>query len=80
MGCPVLGANSITAACASAAMTMLTMKTEKNYHVVGFSTHLVPIDINPQMRLDAVMKKISSVCNNLYIVIQLLYTQNAIHL
>ena len=66
MSCPVLGANSISAACASAAMSMLTMKTERNYHVLGFSNKLVPIDINPQMRLDAVMKKISSVCNKMY--------------
>ena len=62
MGCSVLGANAISAACASAAMTMLTMKTEKNYHVLGFSDHLVPIGINPQMRLDAVMQTISKVC------------------
>ena len=67
MGCPVLGASGITAACASAAMSMVTMKTEKNYHVIGFSTQLVPININPQMRLDAVMNKISSVRNNMYI-------------
>ena len=64
MSAPVFGANTISAACASAAMTMLTMKTEKNYHVLGFSTDLVPIDINPQMRLDAVMGTISKVCNN----------------
>lgn len=59
------GASSITAACASAAMSMVTMKTEKNYHILGFSTKLVPIGINPNMKLDDVMKKISSVCREM---------------
>ena len=72
MSCPVLGASSISAACASAAMSMLTMKTEQNYHVLGFSSKLVPIGINPQMRLDDVMRKISSVCNDVWNVIQML--------
>jgi len=60
MSCPVSGSN-ISCACAAAAMTMVTMKTEQNYHVLGFSTHLVPIRINSKMRLDDVMNTIMKV-------------------
>jgi len=64
MSCPVSG-SSISCACAAAAMAMVTMKTEQNYHVLGFSTHLVPIGINSRMRLDDVMSTISRVCLSL---------------
>ncbi len=62
---------NITARAASAAMALITMATEKNYHVMGFtkgkypSMHagypsgLSPLDISPKMRLDQVTKKIS---------------------
>ena len=60
MSCSVSG-SSISCACAAAAMTMVTMKTEQNYHVLGFSAHLVPIGINSKMRLDDVMTTIRKV-------------------
>lgn len=48
---------------ASAAMAMLTVRTEKNYHIVGFSANggnfrdsgLTPVDVSAASRLDDVM-------------------------
>ena len=57
----VLGATSVTARQASAAMAMVTAKTESNYHMVGFSTNLVPININAKMSLDTVVSTIDRV-------------------
>jgi 60 kDa SS-A/Ro ribonucleoprotein len=45
----------------SAAMSMATMKTEKNWHVVGFSDHLVPLRISPKQQLNDVLQTISLV-------------------
>ena len=57
----VLGSSSVTCRVASAAMAMVTAKTEENYHMVGFSSNLVPIKIHAKMRLDEVCKTISQV-------------------
>jgi len=73
MCCPVSGSN-ISCACAAAAMTMVTMKTEQNYHVLGFSTHLVPIGINSKMRLDDVMTTIQRVCLLLFCISYIINT------
>ena len=43
-------------------MTMVTMKTENNYHILGFSTDIVPININSKMCLNDVMSTIAKVC------------------
>ena len=57
----VLGSSSLTCRVASAAMAMVTAKTEENYHMVGFSTTLVPIKVHAKMRLDDVCRTISKV-------------------
>lgn len=57
----VLGSTSISARVASAAMAMVTARTESNYHMVGFSDQLVPLNINAKMSLAEVMKNIEKV-------------------
>ena len=61
----VLGANTIDARTASAAMAMVTARTESKYQMVGFSHELVPLSINASMDLNTVMSKIGAVslCN-----------------
>ena len=46
----------------SAAMAMVTARTEKNYHIVGFSTALVPLRIHDNMSLREVCNVIDKVC------------------
>ena len=48
--------SNIDAATASACMAMVTARTEKRHHVVGFSDKLVDVKISPQMRLEEVME------------------------
>ena len=52
---------SITPRVASAAMAMLTAHTEPQYHFVGFSHRLVPLNINSTQRLDTVIRTIEQV-------------------
>jgi 60 kDa SS-A/Ro ribonucleoprotein len=49
---------NITAREASACMAMVTARSEKNWHVVGFSGGLVDIPITPSQRLDDVVQTI----------------------
>ena len=60
-GYKVLGSSSLSCRVASAAMAMVTAKTEANYHMVGFSNKLVPIQIHARMPLDEVCRTISKV-------------------
>ena len=55
---------TITPRVASAAMAMLTARTEPQYHFVGFSHHLVPLNINSTQRLDTVVRTIEQVIVN----------------
>lgn len=57
----VLGASSVSARVASAAMAMVTARTEANYHMVGFSNTLVPLNIHAKMNLAEVIKAIEKV-------------------
>lgn len=61
MDCGVLGSTAITAREASAAMAMVTARKEANYHIVGFSDELVPIDITAKMSLGDVVNTIDQV-------------------
>lgn len=58
---PILGSTSVTAREASAAMAMVTARTEANYHMVGFSSSLVPLNITAKMNLSNVVTTISKV-------------------
>ena len=57
----VLGSSSVSCRVASAAMAMVTAKTEEKYVMVGFSTNLVPLKIHAKMRLDDVCRTIGQV-------------------
>ncbi len=71
MGWTNMFGSNINARTASAAMALITMATEKNYHIMGFtkgaypSMHsgypsgLSPLKISARMRLDTVVKNIS---------------------
>ena len=43
----------------SAAMALITASIEKNYHIMGFSSELVPLNVSHKMRLNDVIKTIS---------------------
>ena len=66
----VLGSSSVSCRMASAAMAMVTAKTEENYHMVGFSTNLVQLKIHAKMRLDEVCKTISQVTEGASLIVQ----------
>lgn len=51
----------ITSRVASAAMSLVTVASEPNTHVVGFSDKLVPISISPRQRLDDVINTVSAI-------------------
>jgi len=57
----VAGLDNLSAREASAAMAMVTMKTEKNWAIVGFSHSLKTLDLSPTMRLDDVVRKVSNI-------------------
>lgn len=57
----VAGAPGITPLVAEAAMAMVTIRVEKNWHIVGFSHNLVQIDIKASDSLAVVAQKISRV-------------------
>lgn len=59
MGVPVNGARSISAKAASAAMTMVTMRTEPNHEVVAFSDKLVDLAIDASMKLEEVLHEMT---------------------
>lgn len=46
---------------ASAAMAMVTARTERAHHLLGFSHELVPLDISPRSKLEATMRAIEQV-------------------
>ena len=61
---PIMGSNSVTCRVGSAAMAMVTARTEANYHMVGFSTQLVPLKIHGRMPLAEAVRTIDSVSNS----------------
>ena len=60
----MMGSNSVSARVASAAMAMVTARTEANYHMVGFSNKLVPLRIHSKMTLSEVIQTIEKVTTN----------------
>lgn len=51
---------NITPREASAAMAMVTVRTEPNHHVQAFANSLIPVDIGPSDRLNEVVRKVSN--------------------
>jgi 60 kDa SS-A/Ro ribonucleoprotein len=62
MGWSFIANTVMTARQASAAMAMVTARTEKpnSYVITGFTTNMRVLDISPRQRLDTVVKKISN--------------------
>ena len=57
----IAGVPGLTPRVASAAMAMVTARTEKNWHVMGFSRELVDVPITPRQRLDDVCATIARI-------------------
>jgi 60 kDa SS-A/Ro ribonucleoprotein len=60
-----MGGGSVAGSCltpreASAAIALVTAATERDYHIMGFSSRFMPLNITPRMRLDDVVKRISN--------------------
>lgn len=58
---PVLGSPTIMANCASAAVAMVTFRTEKFCDIVAFSHDLVEVNLNANMDLNEVMEVIGQI-------------------
>ncbi|MFA5490238.1 MAG: TROVE domain-containing protein, partial [Candidimonas sp.] len=56
-----VGSNVLTPREASAAMALLTAKTERDYHIMGFSHKLVDVPITPKMRLDQAVRTLERI-------------------
>ena len=55
------GSPSITPAVASAAMAMVTAKTEEYHHFVAFSQKMIPLPITSTMNLENVLELVEKV-------------------
>lgn len=56
-----IAGTSITPREASAAMALVTAKTEPNYHITAFSDTLVDVNLSRHQRLDGVLKTLSGI-------------------
>jgi 60 kDa SS-A/Ro ribonucleoprotein len=61
MGGSFIAGTSLSAREASAAMALITAKTETDYEINGFATSFIPMTISPKQRLDDVVRKISNI-------------------
>ena len=57
----LLGLKTFTPAVAAAAMAMTLAKTEPNFLITAFSTTIQEVNINPSMRLDAVVHELNRI-------------------
>ena len=60
MGCSNIAGSCLTAREASAAMALVTAATERECHIMAFADRFMPLNISPRMRLDGVIKAVSS--------------------
>lgn len=58
-GGAIAGIPGLTPRDASAAMSLVTAATEKQYHIMGFSSRFIPLSISPRQRLDDAIRNIS---------------------
>ena len=56
----IAGVPGLTPNVCAAAMALVTAAVEPNYHILGFSHTLVDLGISPRMRLDDVLRRVSS--------------------
>ncbi|MDX2138157.1 MAG: TROVE domain-containing protein [Chloroflexota bacterium] len=59
MGSGMVAGTPLTPRECSAAMALVTARTEPEYHIVGFQDKLLPLNVSPKMRLDSVVQTIS---------------------
>jgi 60 kDa SS-A/Ro ribonucleoprotein len=60
MGCSNIAGSCLTAREASAAIALVTAATERECHIMAFADRFMPLNISPRMRLDGVIKAVSS--------------------
>lgn len=56
----IAGVPNLTPRVASAAMALITAKTESNYVIKGFSNTFIDLNISPRMRLNDVLKTVNN--------------------
>lgn len=56
-----VGGTPVTAAEATGALAMAIVRSEKKYHIMGFSDEFIHLGLSPKMRLDGVLHKMVSV-------------------
>jgi 60 kDa SS-A/Ro ribonucleoprotein len=61
-----MGGGSVAGSCltpreASAAMALVTAATESEFHIMGFSSRFIPLDLSPRMRLAEVIKRVAAI-------------------
>lgn len=57
----IAGVPGLSPRVASAAMALVTARTEPNWHMVAFAGEMVPMEISPRERLDDVLRKIGNI-------------------
>jgi 60 kDa SS-A/Ro ribonucleoprotein len=57
----IMGTPGLTPRVASAAMAMVTARTEPSWDIMAFSHQLVPVDVTPRMRLSSVVSRINRI-------------------
>jgi 60 kDa SS-A/Ro ribonucleoprotein len=57
----IAGMAGITPRIASAAMAMVTARTEREHHLLGFSHELVPLGVSPRSKLEETVRAIEAV-------------------
>jgi 60 kDa SS-A/Ro ribonucleoprotein len=60
MGGSMIAGSCLSAREASAAMALVTAATERECHIMAFADRFMPLNISPRMRLDGVIKALSS--------------------
>jgi 60 kDa SS-A/Ro ribonucleoprotein len=60
MGGSMIAGSWLSAREASAAMALVTAATERECHIMAFADRFMPLNISPRMRLDGVIKVVSS--------------------
>ena len=60
MGGSMIAGSCLSAREASAAMALVTAATERECHIMAFADRFMPLNISPRMRLDGVIKAVSS--------------------
>ena len=60
MGGSMIAGSCLSAREASAAMALVTAATERECHIMAFADRFMPLNISPRMRLDGMIKVVSS--------------------